>query len=403
MGGLGTYAGDVTELRPMPKSLALRVQDLLVALQVVRDLIGAVRTGSTYHMAPLYGQVRALLTDTASGNTPLLPSVAEGVGYPLVLYSMASVDDDPDWPEGVEPPTVHVSSGAPSLRPTLKGHREMTLAEYLERKMIRWKGYTFSVASVIKDFANTAGGAHYSDDLKQQVAWFQSLRLSDQAVVVNGLLQVAELSLALGTDLVRSVSGLTLLLDAVLVEMPEKAEPVIFDAAYPDTAMRMTLSIQSDGRLRTALVGLDGSSLVGVSEQAVPIPSRAQISAKFEIEADLSTRLELILNGSRKAVAACAAPIFVVVNQDSNVYWNRSSDSEDDGMHLCLIETLQLGPESTELGRSELLAYIMSPAERGAKDSGAEYPMGAWGVSPEGTSDLTNHGTVTLRKISSFV
>lgn len=393
----------MTDLRPIPKPLALRVQDLLVALQVIRDLIEAVRAGHTCHMAPIYGQLRSLLTDAASGNTPLLSAVAEGVAYPLNVFSMASLDDDADWPTGIDQPAIHISPGAPSLHRTFTGQREMTLAEYLERKMVRWEAYTFSVRTVIQDFANTAGGAHYSKDLKQQVGWFQSLRVNEQPAVINGLLQVAELTLALGTDIVRHVSGVTLLLDAVFQDAPPEAEAVIFDSIYPDSAMRMTLSLQADRRLRTSLVGLDGSTLVGISPGAVPLPSRGQVSVRFEVEADMSTRLELILNGKSECVAKSEAPIFLVVNQDSNIYWNRSVEREDAGMHLCIAETMLLGPESAALDRAQVLAYTMSPAERENHESCVEYPPGAWGLSPEGESDLTNHGDVTRQRISKFV
>jgi hypothetical protein len=205
----------MAELRPIPKPLALRVQDLLVALRVLRDLIGAVRAGRTYHMAPIYGQLRAVLTDAASGNTPLLPAVAEGVGYPLTVFAMAGVDE---YPAELPEPTIHISAGAPSLHRSFPGHEEMTLAEYLDTKIIRWNGHTFSVKSVVEDFANTAGGAHYSKDLKQQVGWFTSLRLNDESAVVNGLLQIAEFTLALGTDIIRKVSGLMLLADILFVE-----------------------------------------------------------------------------------------------------------------------------------------------------------------------------------------
>jgi hypothetical protein len=353
-------------------------------------------------MAPLYGQLRALLTDAASGNTPLLPAVAEGVGYALTLFSMASVDDDAEWPVTMDRPNIHVSTGAPSLHRNFPGQIEMTLADYLERKMVRWEGYTFSVRSVIQDFANTAGGAHYSKDLKQQVGWFQSLRLNEQPPVVNGLLQVAELTFALGTDLVRNLSDATILLDAVFVDAPEGSEPVVFDSTYPDSAMRMTLTLQADRRVRATLVGLDGSRLVGMSNRPISFPSRGQIIARFEIETDLSTRLELIVNET-ESVARSAAPIFLVVNADSDVYWNRAADREDTGMHLCIVESMQLGPETTVRDRGQVFAYMLSPGERESHDSCVEYPPDAWGVSPEGSTDLTNHGAVTLQKISKFV
>lgn len=264
------------------------------------------------------------------------------------------------------------------------------------------EGLTFSVRSVIQDFANTAGGAHYSRDLKQQVGWFQSLRLNEQPPVVNGLLQVAELTFALGTDLVRNLSGVTLLLDAVFVAAPDGAESVVFDSIYPDSTMRMTLTLQADRRVRATLVGLDGATLVGISNGRISLPSRVQTIARFEIEADLSTRLELIVDET-ESVARSPAPIFLVVNADSDTYWNRAADREETRMHLCIIETMQLGPEATVRDRGQLLAYMLSPTERENHDSCAEYPPDAWGISPEGSTDLTNHGPVTLQKISRFV
>jgi hypothetical protein len=217
------------------------------------------------------------------------------------------------------------------------------------------------------------------------------------------LLQVAEVTLALGTEVLRNLSGATLLLDAVFVDAPKRVDSIIFDCIYPDSPMRMTLSMQADHRVRTSLVGLDGSTLVGISNGPVTLPSRGQVSARFEIEPDLSTRLELILNGQSECIAKSAAPVFVVVNADCEMLWNRSVEREDDGMHLCIIETMQLGAGSSAVDQGQLLGYMMSPTARADHQSCVEYLPGTWGISSEGVSDLENHGEVTKQQISKFV
>jgi hypothetical protein len=386
----------VVDPKPIPKSLALRFQDLLVALKVTRDLVGAVRIGQTYHMAPLYGQLRAMLTDKASGNTPLLPAVADEVGYPMTLFSMPGIDDEP-WPDGAPEPEIHINPGAPSLHRVAPGQVEMELADYMDRKMVRWQEHTFSAASVIKDFANTSGGAHYSKDLKQQIGWFLSIQLNETPAVVNGLLQIAELTLEMGTDLIRKVSGAMLVVDSELVEMSGGGGAVLFDSVYPDSPMRMTLALQDDGRIYVSLRGLDGATLVGVSNSAVTVPSRCQFGARFQVETDLSTRLELLLNGAVDRVAKSNEPILLVLNDDSNNYWNRTLEDDKTGMHLCLIETMMLGAEASALEQAQVLGHMMSVDSRTTKSSCVDLPFGSWALAPEGTRDLELHGHATYQ------
>ena len=58
-----------------------------------------------------------------------------------------------------------------------------------------------------------------------------------------------------------------------------------------------------------------------------------------------------------ESVAKSMAPIFLVVNADSDIYWNRAADREDTGMHLCIIETRQLGPATTVRDRDQVFAH----------------------------------------------
>jgi hypothetical protein len=376
------------QLRPVPKPLALRVQDLLTSLRVVRDLVSAVRSGATYHMAPIYGQLRAMLTDKGSGNTALLQAVAAELDYPLMLFAVPGVDDAglPEIPEGH--PAVHVSMGEPSIHRTLPRQAETTLAAYLEQKVIRWGEHTFSVRDAIEDLANTAGGAHWGRNLKQQVGWFQSLALGHQLVVANGILQVAELALALGTDLSRKASGFELLIDLALVDAPIDRDAVIFDAAYPGSPIRTTLALQRDRRLRASAVGLDGSTIIGLSEDALGLPGRHQLGVFLDIEVDLSTRLRVMADGTSESVTVLGAPVFVVVNRDCNVYWNRSAEREDVGMHFCCVEAMQ-GGGSSPLERARLLVYMTSAEVRSAKERGVDFTPETWAVASAGTSDLS--------------
>lgn len=55
---------------PIPKFLGDRIQELLQALQVIRDSIEAVRQGKLHQIIPVYGQLRALLSEKSKGNDP---------------------------------------------------------------------------------------------------------------------------------------------------------------------------------------------------------------------------------------------------------------------------------------------------------------------------------------------
>lgn len=372
-----------------------------MALSVIRDSVELVRQGRAYHMAPLYGQLRALLTDRASGNDPLIPAIAKETGFDLNLFAMPGVDSS-GWPAEVPEPEIHIDVGAPSLFRVAPGQVEMTLADYLARKLALFSGHTYSAKKIIEDLANTSGGAHYSKDLKQQVAWFLQIGFGQQPAVVNGLLQVAEFTQALGTEMIRRLSGATLALDVVLLDKPDGSEAVIFDSVYPDSEMRLTVRLRRDNRIQTDLLGIDGTRMLGLSDHSLPCPSRGVVVIRFEVEEDLSTRLETLLNGHLESVSKSRAPIFLVANRDADWYFNRSAEDENAGMHLGLVELALFGPEADALGHAQMAVYMMS-SERMAKDSCVEYPIGTWGLSSTGNGDqeLTGHGR--FRKVSELL
>ena len=63
--------------QPIPKPLGFRIQELMQSLQVIRDSLGAVRQGRLHQIIPVYGQLRALLSEKSKGNHPLLLDIAK--------------------------------------------------------------------------------------------------------------------------------------------------------------------------------------------------------------------------------------------------------------------------------------------------------------------------------------
>jgi hypothetical protein len=75
------------------KRLGDRIADLMLSLQVVRDALDGAHLGRMHQLIPLYGQLRALLSDRSKGNKPLLLDVSDQLGHPLYFFAMPGVDE----------------------------------------------------------------------------------------------------------------------------------------------------------------------------------------------------------------------------------------------------------------------------------------------------------------------
>ena len=130
----------MSKYQDIPKPLGYRIQELIQSLQVMNDSLEAVQQGRLYQLIPLYGQLRALLSEKSKHNQPLLLTIAEEISMQLNLYCMSDVNDK-DFPSEFKQDLVlHLSGFPASIEQELPGQHIIKLEDFLNRKILFFKG-----------------------------------------------------------------------------------------------------------------------------------------------------------------------------------------------------------------------------------------------------------------------
>jgi hypothetical protein len=371
---------------PIPKLLGDRIQELLQALQVIRDSLEAVRQGKLHQIIPVYGQLRALLSEKSKGNDPLLLTIAEELGEVLEFYSMPAAGELPD--ELKKNLVLHLSGFPVGLEQELPSQIKVSTETFLNQQMLIYNGRPYLVKDIIAFFANKAGGAHYSPDLPKDFAELMSFGLSGQPVLVNALLQIAEVTYRLGVKLLKSQADFEVHTLLYLPHQELKQPAYIIDNVYPDTSMRVFCRAEPGMKFSFGVTSIQGlSAIVGINRLIDwTIPHHFTLS--LVIENDLSTKLAIALDGETVAKLSPPHPLFVASDPlQYKSYQNRSHEDSQAGLDLALIEMAMFGKKLPVNERAQMFLYFEN--QRMKEDLRCVYfKKGQYGIAPPGTNDM---------------
>lgn len=218
------------QYKAVPKPLGIRIQELLQSLQVIRDSLTSVRQGKLHQIIPVYGQLRPLLSEKSKGNSPLLLDMARKMGLNLDFYCMSEAGNLPeDLKKGL---LLHLAGFPTTLEQELPNQNSISIEKFLDYQIVAYSGRSYKTKDIIAFFANKAGGAHYSTYLPQDFAELLSFGLSGQPILVNALLQIAELIYRLGVKLIKSVADFKIHFLIFVPRQEIKESAYIFDSQY---------------------------------------------------------------------------------------------------------------------------------------------------------------------------
>lgn len=392
--------------RELGKSFAVRTVELLQGLQLIADSIQKVREGEIRYLIVLSGQLRSLVAERSKGETPLLLDVAEKLGKDLAIHCMPGVDD-PSFPEALRKDVVlHVAGFPVTLERQLPAQREMRLPEFLDEDLILFRGTNYSPRKVIEWYANKAGGAHYSGRIPADFAALMSLNLMNMQPLANLLVQIGDATLAAGRHLLKSVVDLEIY---ALVVVPEQ-EPnavrdvnYLFDSQYEGSSMRISLSLNSRLMPCFFVSGLQGAWARVDCDRMLDWSEPRLLHATLLIEDDLSTTIELAVDGVRVGRGNVKVPLFVLSDPlDYDSYHNRAVDGPPQRFSFAVGDVLMIGRELGPEERANMLLYVSS------KRSGPDlkvisYSPEAFGRAQRGTNHLTTSGQTTLKLASELL
>jgi hypothetical protein len=387
----------------IPKPLGLRIIELLHSLQVIRDSIEGVRQGKPYQFLPLYGQMRSLLTERSKGNEPLLVDLARIIGHEMRLYMMPATDD-PSIPEILKRSdlVLHLAGFPLALRSELPAHREVSLEDFLNAKILAYKGAEYTAREVIELLANTAGGAHFAPKLSQDFAELMQFGFLGQPMLANALLQISQITFALGVRMLRTQIDREF---HALVAIPLQSlsrESFLIDSRYPDSLMAFRIHVTPQRAVVVTARGIDGVSFQLTSGSGVSSEEPHHLAFMLRLSDELRSDASLYLDGIQVAHLVIPQPVFLLAaHRDFDEYYNRSQEDASAGL------TFGLGVVQAYSGDRSMAdqgAIFLHFRARAAEPDAAAilFVRDSFGRSPPGETDIAFTGTVrksSLRKV----
>ncbi len=387
--------------QPVPKLLGNRIQELIQSLQVIRDSLGAVRQGKLHQIIPVYGQLRALLCEKSKGNHPLLLDIAKEVSFSLDFYCMSPAGE---LPEKLKKNLLLRLSGFPAtLERELASQRSISIEKFLDYKILSYDGRSYKTKDIIGFFANKAGGAHYSPDLPQDFAQLLSLGLSGQPVLVNALLQIADLAYNLGVKLLKSQADFEAHILIVVPQQELNAPAYIFDNQYNDAPMRIFCRIEPGMKLGFGVTGIQGMTAIAGVNRLIDWSRPHHFTLSLNIGNDLSTRLHIAMDGEEVSTMSIPHPLFVVNDPlHYRSYQNRSDQDENAGLSFGFIEMTMYGRGLSLKEQAKLFLHF---EEQLSKDTlrCVYFKKGQYGYAAPGTKDMRMTGDPVMWSVSKLL
>jgi hypothetical protein len=388
-------------LQPVEKSFGTRIVELMQSLQVLRDSIGAVHAGKGYQMIPIYSQMRALLTDKASQNKPLLFEIAKKLDEKLEFYAMPSPAGDTLHVEGKEKVLAHMSGFPVGLHQSLPLQELVTMKAFIDRPLYLLRDRTHTCRKIIQLFATKAGGSHYAGKVTREDAELLSPGFLGAAMLNSTLLQLAEVTLALGQRVLRRICKFDLHIILFAPTQQIEKPRTLVDSKYPTSRARFVIALHPAMKLAFHAVGIDGSRASLINERATAWPGTHYVWISTDLSDELHTTLRLMLDGDETATTTLPFPLFIPNTlTDFDTYVNRSQEDAAAGATFGLGELAAFGGEQSAIARARLLLYF----DKSRKEASgvAYYKPGTYGHAPPGVNDLMMSPGVVLRSMESL-
>jgi hypothetical protein len=386
--------------RELGKPFAIRTCELLSALQLLSDSIHKIRGGEMQYQIVLSGQLRSLLAEKSRGESPLLLEIAQILEKSLDVYCMPSTSDS-DLPESIADNfLLHIAGFPVSVNRQLRRQAQVTISDFLDSNIICFNGVYYSPRKIIEWYANKAGGAHYSSTIPEVFSQLLSLNVMGIQPLANCLLQLGEVTLALGIRTIKSIVDMELCM-RIYVPQPEHdkitATNYLFDSCYEGSSMRISLWLNEMLTPCFFVSGLQADWASIKFNQVIDWTESRLIHTSLHIEDDLSTTLRISVDGEQGGKINIRRPIFVLSDPlDYEACYNKAINGDPQNFTLAVSEVVMLGRELSPKDKANILLYMI---EQGS-DPGQKYlvyfPF-SYGLSVKGSKDLSMHGKVELK------
>ena len=287
----------------LPKSLLSQLSELLLSLQVIRDSIDGLNSGKSYQVIPLSGQLRAVLTDRSKGAHRLLIEVVAALGLQPKIWVLNDADG---YPPGLAAPILRLIPMF-SAEQEVPGQHQIDLEKLSEYRALTYDGHSYTVADIIKFYAERSGGSHYSRTVPEDfAAMFQSLPFVRDSLDA-AMRQLGQCIFAIGLEVIRALADFDIHLEVCVIEQKPTTVLNLYSREVAGSVQVMT---SSDNHLVAIVAGFDGASMSVRLDRWLPLKQLRVIHLSLRHDESLNAVLSLQEgDGEASAVARAGMPI----------------------------------------------------------------------------------------------
>ncbi|KAA5548416.1 hypothetical protein [Adhaeribacter rhizoryzae] len=377
------------------KSNLDKFKEFFHAIRIIYDARKLINEGKYYHITTIYGQLRALITDkTKERSKELKPlfEIASLLGEELKIYYMPNTINEDLPPSLTEGIMLHVSSLPISIEKQLSKQEEILLEDYLNIEIINFKGRSIKAFELINALSDKYGGSHYDTKVPDYLMELFYFGIGGQRVLDNLIIQIADLFLSIGLNLVKKLTDFEIYL-AIFPEEFTTQENYFLDYFLENENSRIII-YSHQGKLKLHFVDLIGRPVNLEVKKIINPKNLYLINISHRITFDLRSEIRLNLDGINLLDFSLNEPL-LMHNEISSYqsYLNRSKEKEKQEFEFGLAEMMMYGKILDDLEKVKLLNYFSQKSH----EKLIWFNKNSFGYSPAGTSDIKMEGNVEQR------
>jgi hypothetical protein len=390
----GVPAGSISDGPNVTKPLGMKIVELRDAIMLIGDCAKRIREGKRYYVLALASQLRGLLADQSKGSERLLIEVAEKLNFNLELYCM---DDAVEMAEmmPVKDSLVFTVAGFPvSVEREADGQKKVTLEEFLNLKIIKLRDSVYTIANVIKWYADKGGGTHYSKKIPKD--FIEILNMGRQTPInFDGIfVQIGEAVAILGQRLLAKLIDQELHFVMQLTELP-KSDMHIMDALHGPTGIRTVFFVTERGGAAIIFVGMNNERIWVREDWKINWNRIRHIHIGLSVNDDLHTTIEIFIDGKRIFHRKWDFCLITMCPQDDFdvIYNKKHEEGAAQSFEFFLSGMMFYSAELSPYERARNLLYL-DRVRSDPDGNGMLVPAGTYMRSEPGNHDLVFEGDV---------
>jgi hypothetical protein len=375
----------------VPKSPLDRLSEVFNALLIIKDLVALVQKGAYYHLIPIYGQLRALLTDKTQrgANKPLFLEVLGNLSPEAKMYCIDHFNETVPGDES-QPFAVDASALLMSVERNFPNQIEVSIIELLDKDVLSIGGRRLSLRDFINTYSDKFGGSHYDGAIPQHIFDLHSFGLGSPNFIA---LHFAQTLVHFGAKMLSEICNFEIILDIFFKEK-KPGRHIIYDLFTSTTQHRVSVHVNGND-LEVVLIDFFGTKIENIFKDVLANNSDFLIDITYEITHEFEALLSVRINSSAIYQKVINPPLLTNnLLRGYERYINRGKDIEYQDFEFGMYSLLLPNKVLSSNDRIMMELEIESRHKRSKKSFW--YGSGGFGYSASDEGDIHNTGNVSL-------